>query len=42
MMLKFVPYLGGGWCSMAAAYIDNARRSVFGYVRRRLKWGGGL
>jgi hypothetical protein len=38
-MLKFVSYLEGKGYSTAATYIDNARRSVFAYVRRWLKWG---
>ena len=38
-MLKFVSYLEEKGYSTAATYIDNARRSMFGYVRRWLKWG---
>jgi len=39
VMLKFVSYLERKGYSAAASYINNARRSMFGYVRRWLKWG---
>ena len=39
VMVKFVSYLEGKGYSAAATYINNARRSMFGYVRRWLKWG---
>jgi len=39
VMLKLVLYLEGKGYSAVVRYINNARRSMFGYVRRWLKWG---
>ena len=39
VMLKRISYLEGKGYSAAVRYINNARHSMFGYVRRWLKWG---
>jgi len=36
---KLITYLDGCGYSVASTYIQRAKRSMFGYVRRWLKWG---